>query len=177
MKRLLILGTAGVIALVVGIAIAVAATGGGGSASKPGGLTVSVKKIGGAGNVLVDSKGKALYMNDEERRGKVLCTGACLSFWKPLTVSGTPKGGSLQSKLAVVKRPGGGRQVTFNGKLLYTFTLDKPGKVTGDGFKDAFGGQTFTWHVAHSGKVTQSSGGSSSGSNSGSTGGITYPGY
>ena len=77
----------------------------------------------------------------------VLCTGACLSFWQPLTVSGTPKGSSLPGKLAVVKRPDGGRQVTYNGKLLYSFKLDKAGKVSGDGFKDAFGGQKFRWHV------------------------------
>jgi predicted lipoprotein with Yx(FWY)xxD motif len=39
--------------------------------------------------------------------------------------------------------------VACNGRLLYSFKLDKPGKVTGDGFKDAFGGQRFTWRVAH----------------------------
>ena len=139
MKRLLILGSVGAAALAVLIANAVAAS---------AGSTLSVKTLSGAGKVLVDSKGRALYMNDQER-GRVLCTGACLSFWKPLTVSGTPKAGSLPGKLAVVKRPDGGRQVAYNGKLLYSFTLDKSGKVTGDGFKDAFGGQKFTWHVAH----------------------------
>jgi predicted lipoprotein with Yx(FWY)xxD motif len=39
--------------------------------------------------------------------------------------------------------------VTYQGKRLYTFTLDKPGKVTGDGFMDAFGDHKFTWHVVH----------------------------
>jgi predicted lipoprotein with Yx(FWY)xxD motif len=38
--------------------------------------------------------------------------------------------------------------VTYNGRLLYSFKLDKRGNVSGDGFKDAFGGQRFTWHVA-----------------------------
>ena len=37
--------------------------------------------------------------------------------------------------------------MTYNGKLLYTFTLDQSGKVAGDDFHDAFGGQKFTWHV------------------------------
>lgn len=77
----------------------------------------------------------------------VLCKGACLSFWQPLRVSGTPKAHGLKGKLATVKRPDGGRQVTYNGKLLYSFKLDKPGKVGGDNFKDAFGGQKFRWHV------------------------------
>jgi predicted lipoprotein with Yx(FWY)xxD motif len=81
MKRLLILGAAGVAALIVGIAIAVAATGGSGTTSETGRATVSVKRIGSAGRVLVDSKGRALYTNDQDRRGMVLCNGACVSFW------------------------------------------------------------------------------------------------
>jgi predicted lipoprotein with Yx(FWY)xxD motif len=147
-KRLLIVGVVGA-AAALAAGIAIAATAGSGGAASGGGATVSAKLIGGAGKVLVDSKGRALYRSDQERSGMVLCTGACLSFWQPLTVSGTPKGSSLPGKLAVVKRPDGGRQVTYDGKLLYMFKLDKPGKVTGDGFKDAFGGQKFTWHVVH----------------------------
>jgi predicted lipoprotein with Yx(FWY)xxD motif len=168
MRRLLILGVIG--AAVIAAGIAIAATGGSGGAVKSGGGTVSVKQISGAGRVLVDSKGRALYRSDQERNGMVLCDGACLSFWQPLTVTGTPKGGSLPGKLAVVKRPDGRRQVTYNGKLLYSFKLDKPGKVTGDGFKDAFGGQKFTWHVAH--PIA-----SKSSSTTTTTPTITYPGY
>ena len=148
MKRLLIVGVVGAAALAVGIAFAVAATSNG-TSSGTSGATVSVKRLAGAGTVLVDAKGKALYRNDQERNGNVLCTGACLLFWQPLTVGGTPKGKSLPGKLAVERRPDGGRQVTYNGKLLYSFKLDKAGKVTGDGFKDAFGSQKFTWHVVH----------------------------
>jgi predicted lipoprotein with Yx(FWY)xxD motif len=159
LKRLLILGAVGVAALVVGLAVAVAA-GGRGTA------TVSTKQVAGAGKVLVDSKGRALYVNDQERRGMVLCTKGCLSFWQPLIASGTPKGASLPGKLAVLKRPDGTRQVTYNGRRLYAFTLDKPGKVTGDGFKDAFGGHKFTWHVEHP-----------SGAVSSTTTTQTYPGY
>jgi predicted lipoprotein with Yx(FWY)xxD motif len=159
-------------AAVVGVTVAVAATNGGGSGAKNGGATVSARRIGG-GSVLVDSKGRALYQSDQERNGMVLCTDACLSFWQPLTVSGTPKGHSLPGKLAVVRRPDGGRQVAYNGKLLYSFKLDKPGKVTGDGFRDAFGGQKFTWHVAHpvAGKSSTST------SSPSPTPTPTYPGY
>jgi predicted lipoprotein with Yx(FWY)xxD motif len=169
-KRFLILGIIGVAALALGIALAVAATGGSSGTARTGGATVSVKRIAGAGNVLVDAKGRALYRSDQERRGMVLCTGACLSFWQPLTVTGTPKGKSLPGKLAVVKRPDGRRQVTYNGRLLYSFKLDKSGKVSGDGFKDAFGGQKFTWHVAHPIAAKNSSGATTPPT-------ITYPGY
>jgi predicted lipoprotein with Yx(FWY)xxD motif len=179
MKRLLIPGVVVAVALAVGIAIAIAATGGGGSAggtSSPGapasktGATVSAKQIDGAGSVLVDANGQALYANDQETGGMVLCDGACLSFWTPLTVSKAPEGNSLTGKLGVVKRPDGAKQVTFNGKLLYTFYLDKPGQVGGDGFDDAFGGKKFTWHVVHANGATSSSG-------AGQAGGNAFPGY
>jgi predicted lipoprotein with Yx(FWY)xxD motif len=164
MKRLLIAAAAvAAVAVIVGVAIAATSGGSGnnGSASNAGGATVSAKQIGGSGSVLVDSSGMALYANDQEKNGMALCDGACLSFWTPLTVHGTPKDGSLGGKLGVVSRPGGARQVTFNGKLLYTFYLDKPGKVAGDGFTDAFGGQKFTWHVVHANGTTSSGGGQS----------------
>jgi predicted lipoprotein with Yx(FWY)xxD motif len=164
MKRLLI--PALVVAVVFGFAIAATGCGGGGSmdssapTSNAGGATVSAQQISGSGNVLVDSKGQALYANDQEKR-MALCDGACLSFWTPLTIQGgAPKGNSLDGKLGVVTRPGGDKQVTFNGKLLYTFYLDSPGKVDGDGFDDAFGGQKFTWHVVHANGATSSTGNS-----------------
>jgi predicted lipoprotein with Yx(FWY)xxD motif len=165
MKRLLI--AAAVVAVVVVVGVAIAATSGGGSSSKASssppsganGATVSTAQLGGSGNVLVDSDGQALYANDQEKNGMALCDGACLSFWTPLTIhGGMPKGGSLSGKLGVVSRPDGGKQVTFNGKLLYTFYLDKPGKVSGDGFTDAFSGRQFTWNVVHANGTTSSSG-------------------
>ena len=165
MKRLLIAGAAVVAVL------ALAACGGGGgdsggsAAATPSGTntaTVSVEDIGDAGRVLVDSTGKALYAADEEADGGVLCTDGCLSFWTPLTIdSGTPTASSVSGKLGVSERPDGTRQVTFDGKRLYSFTQDDPGEVTGDGFSDAFDGQTFTWHVVSVGGGSDSSGGSS----------------
>jgi predicted lipoprotein with Yx(FWY)xxD motif len=149
-----------IITAVLASTVALAACGGGGgsgtsgaAASSPSSMAVSAKS-----GVLVDSKGMALYASDQEMNGKVMCSGACTSFWKPLTVSGgMPSGGSLTGKLGAVTRPDGTKQVTYNGKLLYTFSQDSPGKVTGDGFSDAFGGRHFTWHVVHSGKSTSSS--------------------
>jgi predicted lipoprotein with Yx(FWY)xxD motif len=183
MKRLLIPGVAVAVALAVGIAIAIAATGGGNgggngmssqsASGSTAGATVSTKQISGAGNVLVDSDGMALYANDQETGGMALCDGACLSFWTPLTISGgMPKGDSLSGKLGVVTRPDGDKQVTFNGKLLYTFYEDSPGQVGGDGFDDAFGGRTFTWHVVHANGTTSSSGGQTT-----DNGNRGYPGY
>jgi predicted lipoprotein with Yx(FWY)xxD motif len=160
MKRLLLAGAA------VAAALTLAACGGGNESSPadtaaPGGAaaTVSAVDIGGAGLVLVDSTGKALYASDEETAGDVLCTEACTAFWTPLTIGAEqPTASSLPGALGVFERPDGARQVTYDGKLLYSFTEDEPGEVTGDGFADAFDGQQFTWHVVHADGSEDSSG-------------------
>ncbi|HYX84110.1 MAG TPA: hypothetical protein VE777_03985 [Gaiellales bacterium] len=137
-------------------------------ASGSGGATVSADSIGSFGNVLVDASGQPLYASDQEAGGKVLCTGKCLSFWRPLTISGRPSAASLPGDLGTVTRPDGGRQVTYNGHLLYSFAEDRPGQVTGNGFADAFGGRHFTWHVV------RTSGGLSGGGTTTGSGGYGY---
>jgi predicted lipoprotein with Yx(FWY)xxD motif len=128
---------------------------------------IGVKHVDGVGDVLVDASGLALYTPDQESGGKIRCTGECLSFWLPLqSGSGTPSAADGVGKLAVLKRPDGTRQISVGAKPLYTFVQDEPGKITGDGFKDEFGGKAFTWHVVLAG------GGRSSASSSG--GGYGY---
>ena len=139
-------------------AVALAACGSSGSygsngspatASSGGAAAVAVKNVDGVGNVLVDSSGRALYSPDQEASGKVLCTGACTTFWMPLAAAdGTPTAAAGVAQLGVIDRPDGTKQVTAAGKPLYTFTEDSPGEVKGNGFADAFGSQHFTWHAA-----------------------------
>jgi predicted lipoprotein with Yx(FWY)xxD motif len=116
--------------------------------------------------VLVDSQGNALYTNDQDSGSKIACTGECLSFWTPVNA---PSGGqptsadsSVQSKLGVESG-----QVTFGGQPLYSFAQDSPGKVTGNGFMDSFGGTTFTWTAAMTSGAPTSSGSTSTGSSGG----------
>jgi predicted lipoprotein with Yx(FWY)xxD motif len=119
--------------------------------------TVSVEELGDSGHVLVDAAGRALYAADEEAAGSVVCTGACTSFWIPLTIDAdAPSGDSLPSELGVIERGDGTWQVTFDGKRLYRFVQDEPGEVTGDGLSDAFDGQQFTWHVVSIGAAPDS---------------------
>jgi predicted lipoprotein with Yx(FWY)xxD motif len=167
MKKLLIPG------IVIAAAVTLAACGGGGGGDatatpSAGTDTVSTQDIGGAGTVLVDSTGKALYVSDQEKAaGKVLCDGACNSFWEPLTVQGNAtSSSSLPGKVGVVKRPDGAMQATYNGDPLYSFTQEGAGEVTGDGFKDAFDGEQFMWNVVAIGNT----GGGSSNAGGGSTG-------
>jgi predicted lipoprotein with Yx(FWY)xxD motif len=92
----------------------------------------------------------------------VLCAEGCTSFWEPLTVSGgAPTADSVSGELVTVERPDGAMQVALAGKLLYTFVEDDPGEVTGDGFEDAFDGQTLTWRVVHADGGTNTSEGGS----------------
>jgi predicted lipoprotein with Yx(FWY)xxD motif len=152
MKGLIISGAA---LAAAAVALAGCGSGGGGnsnssSAAPQGGTaTVSVKNLGSAGRVLVDRSGRALYVNDQEKRGMLLCKGTCVSIWMPLTVHNAPKAGSLGGNLGVLARPNGAKQVTFNGRPLYTFAEDMRGKVNGDGVHDAFGAEQFSWHVVH----------------------------
>jgi predicted lipoprotein with Yx(FWY)xxD motif len=127
--------------------------------------TVSVKDVDGIGAVLVDQDGAALYTPDEEADGTIHCTASCLSIWVPLAApAGDPTAADgVEGKLDTIKRPDGSMQVTHDGKPLYSFTEDtQPGQVTGDGFKDTFDGQSFTWHaVTSKGTSSGTSGGGS----------------
>jgi predicted lipoprotein with Yx(FWY)xxD motif len=127
--------------------------------------TVSVDQVDGVGSVLVDRAGAALYTPDQESDGTIRCKADCLSIWMPLKASGTPTASDdVTGKLGTVDRPDGGKQVTYDGKPLYTFAEDtKAGEVTGDGAKDSFGGTAFTWHAVTT-KGTSSGGGSGSSS-------------
>lgn len=181
MKRLMTLGMA------ISAALAVAACGGGGSSggtssaarSATSSKTVSVRQLPGVGSVLVDHTGKALYSSDLEAGGKIVCDdAACNAFWKPLTLGGgKPTASADAGRLGVITRPDGSTQVTVNGKPLYAFSEDSPGKATGDGFTDDFGGHHFTWNVVRAGGTTASGAGSGSGGGAPSSTGGPGGGY
>jgi predicted lipoprotein with Yx(FWY)xxD motif len=106
-------------------------------ASTASGASSAVVKTSSNGTILVDAQGMTLYHLSAEQNGKFICTSSeCLGVWHPLTVAAgtTPTGAS---SLAVVKRPDGSQQVTYNGMPLYTFVQDtKEGDVKGQGIKD-----------------------------------------
>ena len=109
--------------------------------------TVAVQQIDGMGNVLVDSSGRALYSPDEEASGTILCVDACIQIWTPLAAEGTPTAAAGVVPLGVIDRPDGSKQVTADGKPLYTFAQDAPGQVNGNNVTDEFGSQNFTWRA------------------------------
>jgi predicted lipoprotein with Yx(FWY)xxD motif len=167
-------------AAVVAVALGVAACGSSGSndSATPGSTastdTVAVKSVDGVGKVLVDANGMALYTSNRDAGGMPACDGACTTFWKPLTVaSGTPTAASGAGKVSVVTRADGMRQVEVNGKPVYTFTQDSPGKVTGNGVSDAFAGKHFT-RTAEMASGSSGSSGTSGSNRGGYSGGGEY---
>jgi predicted lipoprotein with Yx(FWY)xxD motif len=157
--------------LTIGLAIAAAALllaacggdSGGGDSGDSGGV-VSVRSVDGT-DVLADPQGRTLYTADVEKSGKILCTGGCTSFWDPVTASANATeaaAADLNLNLGDVKRPDGARQLTLDGKPLYTFTQEGPGKLDGNGFVDDFNGTQFEWSAAGtSGGADASSNGNS----------------
>ena len=98
------------------------------------------------GKVVVDSRGKTLYLFEADKRGKSACYGACAKAWPPVLVIGKPKAGpgARAALLGVVKRKDGKEQVTYRGHPLYRFFKDtKRGQVKGQGL-DFYGGE---WYV------------------------------
>jgi predicted lipoprotein with Yx(FWY)xxD motif len=158
MRRLIALAT---VATVAAIVVVIAALTGGGPqqpasaaagayAPSAGGrpaaaVTVALRKSR-LGAILVDARGRTLYLFEADKRGASNCSGACASVWPPLTTSATPHAdvGVTAAKLATIARVGGERQVTYNGHPLYTYAGDsRPGATDGQGL-DQFGA---AWYV------------------------------
>jgi predicted lipoprotein with Yx(FWY)xxD motif len=141
MKRTMALVAVVAVVGVLGVEAAGAAYGSGSSAAKVGTRHTSL------GTVLVDARGRTLYLFEKDKTKKSTCSGACAANWPPLTTSGTPKasGGVNAHKLGTTKRSDGKTQVTYNGHPLYTFVIDnnKPGSTKGEGV-NAFGAK---WYV------------------------------
>ena len=88
------------------------------------------------GTILVDGKGRSLYMYgaDTPRSGKSACAGACLAAWPPLTGAPSAGSGVDASKLGTITGTDGSTQVTYNGWPLYYFAKDSAaGQTTGQG--------------------------------------------
>lgn len=94
------------------------------------------------GRVLVDSRGRTLYLFAKDSAGTSRCYGGCARYWPPLITSGKPlaKSGARSSLLGRTKRKDGSWQVTYNHHPLYRFYGDTArGQTGGEGLTD-FGG-------------------------------------
>src|SRR5262245_56482139 len=114
-------------------------------------------KVGstGLGRVLVDAKGKTLYLWAHDKGRASTCYGDCAEYWPPLVTKGKPSaiGGASAKLIGTSRRTDGRTQVTYNGHPLYYFVQDtKPGQTKGGGLT-GFGGR---WDpVSVGGKAVQ----------------------
>ena len=156
-----------------GAALIAAALGDTSSASPlraPKGALVALRGTA-LGNVLVDARGRTLYLFENDKHGKSACYGACATYWPPLISSAKPRPGRgvHASLLGVTKRANGKRQVTYAGHPLYTFIADKKaGQTTGEGLTN-FGA---AWDaIAANGRAVEPTASDSGGSGGGYGGG------
>lgn len=127
-------------------------------------------------NILVSSKGRALYVlsGNSKKHQKCTSTNSCFKVWPPAKVkssSSLTKETGITGKLTVWKHDGF-KQLVLSGHPLYKFSGDtSPNSASGEGIK-SFGG---TWSVVTVGSSSTSSGsGSSTTTTTSSTSTSTY---
>ena len=158
------------------IALVIAGCGGGGgnataATAKPmsasgGSATIGVANNGSLGKILVDSKGRTVYLFKKDTGPKSMCSGACAVDWPPVTTTGKPTAGKglTASMVGTTTRSDGSRQVTYNGHPLYLYIGDQKAGDTNGQNVSAFGAE---WYVL-------SPAGSANTKSSGSGGGYSY---
>jgi len=154
--------------VIAGTAVLVAtAYGGTPSTSRaPKGALVALRKTT-LGSVLVDARGRTLYLFEKDRNGVSACVTACVKFWPPLISRARPRAGKGVHKamLGITRRQDRRRQVTYAGHPLYTFAGDKiPGQTSGEGLTN-FGAEWYA--LAPSGHTVEPSQPSNGGYGSG----------
>jgi len=98
--------------------------------------TISIKTTP-LGDIVVDAQGRTLYAFEKDSGGKPTCYGGCAAMWPGFVVTGTPTAGTGldASKLSLVDRTDGGKQVKYGEYPLYYFASDSaPGDTKGQGF-------------------------------------------
>jgi predicted lipoprotein with Yx(FWY)xxD motif len=139
--------------------------------------------MSGLGNVLVDGRGRTVYVLTKNGSKNATCTdgNGCTAVWPDLSLpagvhKATAGNGVTAAMLKSKKESDGETYATYNGWLLYEFSGDSAaGQSHGEGVKDQWG----TWYAltpagapVTAKTTTACTSGSSSGSSSG--GGYGY---
>jgi predicted lipoprotein with Yx(FWY)xxD motif len=148
------------------------ATGSSHARTRATGATVALRTTA-LGTILVDARGRTLYLFEKDRNSVSMCDSACAKYWPPLTSRGTPRAGKgvHQSLLRLARSRNGARQVTYAGHPLYTFVGDeRTGQAAGEGLDD-FGAEWYA--VGANGRTVERN---ATGSSSSGSGGYTRAG-
>ena len=113
------------------LALSLAAPGSVSASTGSSGAHLKLGKVGGV-SVLTNAHGYTLYLFVPDPPNKSTCYGTCADYWPPVT--GTPTAGTgVTGKLGVIRRSGGGHQVTYDRHPLYTYVGDAaPGQANGN---------------------------------------------
>ena len=88
------------------------------------------------GTIIVNSKGRTVYVFANDTTSASTCTGVCANNWPfvPAPASLPASLPGVTGKLGATVRPGGARQLTVAGHPVYTFAGDSaPGQTNGQG--------------------------------------------
>ncbi|GAA2262847.1 hypothetical protein GCM10010402_17990 [Actinomadura luteofluorescens] len=92
----------------------------------PGRLQLSTADLPNLGRVLVNGKGRTLYLFIADPPNASTCFGACASIWPPVTTQGRPTvaDGAQAGMVTMLARPDGPSQIVYAGHPLYYYQGD-----------------------------------------------------
>lgn len=137
----------------------------------------SLANVSGLGNVVVDGRGRTVYILTKAGKKNLPCTDAsgCTTYWPDLSLPTGLKrptaGSGLDASLLGSKRANGEIYARYNGWLLYEYAGDSAaGQGHGEGIK-TFGG---VWYALTAQGTPVTSGATAGSSSSSSSGGYGY---
>lgn len=158
-----------------------AGSSGGSSSNGQPSTSFSAASVPGVGTVVVDGRGRTVYLLTSGDKTNVPCDDAsgCTKVWPDLPLpSGTSSataGSGLQASLLGTKKLSDGETYpTYNGWLMYEYVGDSgPGQAHGEGIQ-SFGG---TWHAISASGDPVMAGSGSTATTMSSSSGNSYGGY
>ena len=117
--------------------------------------TIAVAANAKLGQILVDGKGRTVYLFVADTAPSSTCYTSCATVWPPVFTSDAPAAGTGANPalLGTTTRTDGKVEVTYAGHPLYYFVEDKaPGDTTGQGV-NGFG--ALWWVVGPSGAAVR----------------------
>lgn len=103
--------------------------GGGGTRERTGTrVTIGASEFG---EMLFDSRRRAIYVFESDRKDESVCYDACAEAWPPVLSKAGPVAGKGVDprRLGTLERRDGTRQVTYAGRPLYYYAHEGPGEV------------------------------------------------
>jgi predicted lipoprotein with Yx(FWY)xxD motif len=103
------------------------------------------------GTILVDGRGRTLYLSTEDPPGRSACEGACVTIWPPVTGRARAGADLDPDLLGTVERPDGTVQVSYADHPLYRHRGDAVGGLGGQGVAGSW------WVVGADGEAVMNS--------------------